>query len=360
MRIGLVLAHYGNTNVTKRFLQSLSLAVAGLVDYDPSIVFKIVIVDNSKNLIIQNDTMPRMANLEILVPRENLGYSGACSCGTESLRDCDFLFFSNNDIILFENTLTNLVKSLDVLPDLGALQPLGLRADDGEIGPTAEIDSMGITCNPLMNVFSYSNWPIEPIGTLRIDGRVFHEVFGIDGMFFGMRSKTWFELGGWDPSLFMFNEDLMISWKIRLAGLKNYVVLDSVVGHVRGSSAQGSFIKENPIYPAFYISRNKLLTMLYIYDRKWLLKYFVVGLIFEFGKNSLLSLRSRSIAHIMYYLRGLVDIGRKQRLIIEERKKVVHNVSLNTLIDDQQILSLRLSLRLIARNMRTILGEDKG
>ena len=51
-------------------------------------------------------------------------------------------------------------------------------------------------------------------------------------------SRVWEQVNGWDPDFFMFNEDSLLSWKLRLFGYRNYVALDSVILHERGGTVR--------------------------------------------------------------------------------------------------------------------------
>jgi len=307
----------------------------------------LIIVDNSGNL--EPDDLPRQLSVNILKPSKNIGYAGACYLGASNLVDADLLMFSNNDVIFTSDSLLYLVKAAASLPKAGALQPLVLRFSSSN-KPT--VDSVGLTSNPIMHGFNYCNWPVQPLKRLSLSGSIRAlEVFGVDGMCFLVNGKVWRDIDGWDPDFFMFNEDALLSWKLRLGGYRNYVILNAVVYHMRGGTAKGYFTKLNPIFPSYYTSRNKILSMLYLYKSTWLIKYLPMGLLIELAKNTLLSVQRRNSLHIWFYIKALKYIFSNSRKIRYERGKVKRLMDEDYLLNNGLILPLGFSLALLISRM---------
>jgi len=246
--------------------------------------------------------------------------------------------------------LLELWKAYSLLPNAGALQPCVLGYD-------VNVDSLGCTSNPLMFSLNYSNWPIKPIRKLHLDGCSAIEVYGVEGMVIFVSKQNWFRYGQWDPDFFMFCEDLLLSWKLRVAGLKNYVAQEAIVRHIRGGSAEGRFIKKNPIFPSYYTSRNRLLSILYLYDAKWLLEYFPLALISELAKNLFLTLHRRDVSHISYYLKGIAFILRNPAHVKCQRSKVTRLESPEDFMKKGAILSFRKWFKLILEKRSAVLSE---
>jgi GT2 family glycosyltransferase len=283
-------------------------------------------------------------------PCRNLGYAGACYVGAKLLKNTSILTFSNNDIIFTEDSLAQLLRTMQLLPKVGAVQPLVL------INGSFKVDSIGSTCNGIMHGFNYSNWPVKPLRRLSLkNGLMAIECFGIDGMMVMLRADVWEKVRGWDPSFFMFNEDGLLSWKLRLAGYKNYVALSSVVYHERGGTAKGYFTKKDPIFPSYYTSRNKILSILYIHEGVWLIIYLFASIFFEFVKNLTLSLKNRSSINLYYYLKALIFIMNARRHIISERAKVPRKLSTKHFLKKSYVLPLSTSLAWLLKRRKTIL-----
>jgi GT2 family glycosyltransferase len=181
------------------------------------------------------------------------------------------------------------------------------------------------------------------------------ECFGVDGMIFMLKRKIWEAVGGWDPAFFMFNEDVLLSWKLKLKGYKNYVALSSVVYHERGGTTKGRFTKKDPIFPSYYTSRNRILSVLYIHEGIWLIIWFFISVFFEFVKNLMLSLKNRSGINIYYFFKALVFILNNRRHIVYERKKVCRKFNASYFLKKGYIITLRTSLAWLFKRRKIIL-----
>lgn len=341
-RLGIVIVHFGDNKLrTTKCLDSFIRAASWLKKNKPLIETSIIVADNTGNLNLEN-YKSSCCHVTHFNPGSNLGYAGACYTAAKLLTNCSILLFSNNDITLHETSLLNLLITMKSLPDVGGIQPLVL------VKGSSTVDSIGSTCNALMHGFNYSNWPLRPIREFSLkSGLKVMECFGVDGMLFTLNRRAWEEVGGWDPDFFMFNEDGILSWKLRLRGYRNYVALSSVIYHERGGTAEGYFIKKNPIFSSYYTSRNKILSILYVYDGSWFVIYFFGSVIFEFLKNFTLSLNNKSAVNLYYYFKALTFILSHHSHITSERSKVLRKFDARYFIEQGYILPFWLSIRLM-------------
>jgi len=352
-RLGIVIVHFGYQSRTVRCLDSFVSAISWLKEYIPTVKTSILIVDNSGNLNLANCRHYHDAKVRYFRPKINLGYAGACYLATKLLKDASILIFSNNDIILREDALLYLLETLKSLPDAGAIQPLTL------VNGTSKVDSSGLACNSIMHGFNYSNWPIKPLDRFFLkNGLEVMECFGVDGMLLALKRKVWDEVGGWDPNFFMFNEDNLLSWKLRLKGYRNYVALNSVAFHERGGTAEGYFLKKNPIFPSYYISRNKILSVLYIYEGLWLIVYFFISVLFEFAKSVWLSLWRKSALYVYYYFRAIIFILRSHKYVVSERARVIRKLNPREFIKRGYVIPILISLAWLFHARSKILNHS--
>jgi GT2 family glycosyltransferase len=349
-RLGIVIVHFGDDKLrTLVCLDSFITAASRLKDDKSFIETSIVVADNSGNLNLEN-YKSSCCDVRHFNPGRNLGYAGACYAAAKLLADCSVLLFSNNDIILRENSLLTLFETMKSLPDVGAIQPLVIA------NGSSKVDSMGLTSNVLMQGFNYSNWPVKTVRNFVVgNGLKVMESFGVDGMLFAISRRAWEEVEGWDPEFFMFNEDNLLSWKLRLRGYKNYVAINSVICHERGGTAEGYFLKKNSIFPSYYISRNKMLSVLYIHEGAWLLMYFFGSSLFEFVKNLLLSIKNKSALHIYYYFEALTFVLSKHNHITSERAKVHRKLSVQSFLQQGYILPISTSITWLLKSRNNIL-----
>lgn len=348
-RLGVIIVHFGEKTRTIHCLESLIRALHKLKNILP-IEATVLVVDNLGNLSLKYCKVPTGIEIRYFKPSKNLGYAGACYLGAKLLRNSTLLLFSNNDILFSENSLIGLIKAVDSLPAAGAIQPLVLTSD------CLKIDSLGSTSNNIMYYFGYSNLPIKYRLILLNDLKIV-ESFGIEGAVFIIKKTVWENIGGWDPLFFMFNEDSLLSWKLRLSGYKNYVVLNSIVYHERGGTAKGHFIKKDPIFSSYYSSRNKFLSTLYIHEGYWLIIYFCILFLFEFIKNLILSIENRTGVYLYYYIRALIFVLKNRKHIVSERRKIQRKYNAMYFLKNNYTLSIKISLAWLIKSRKIILDN---
>ncbi|MCS7213904.1 MAG: hypothetical protein NZ927_06795 [Candidatus Calescibacterium sp.] len=97
---------------------------------------KIVVVDNS----LGKTKFPNLKELEVIVPRENLGSAGGYAAGISRClehKECEFIFSSDDDVLYEKNALFELRKKILELKDAGAVR----CAWKGYSGETKEVHS---------------------------------------------------------------------------------------------------------------------------------------------------------------------------------------------------------------------------
>jgi len=120
--LGIIIVHFGEVPRTMNCLCSLAKAIEKLKSSYPVRV-SVLIVDNSGNLSLENNRSLGDFEVRCFKPEKNLGYAGACYIGAKLLKDSSLLVFSNNDVVFSEDSLAQLLKALDSLPEVGAVQP---------------------------------------------------------------------------------------------------------------------------------------------------------------------------------------------------------------------------------------------
>jgi len=350
-KVGAVVVHFGDVARTFECLDSLLVAIDTIGKDSWIAGGSVVVIDNSGNVQPERVELRYGGQVTYLRPESNIGYAGGCWRGVEFLKEATVLVLCNNDIVLHKEALAKLLACLRVLPDCGALQPV--VQVKGKNPPV--IDSLGFTFSPLMNCFNYSNWNVPHLQTSQLaNGCTVTECFGAEGLFLVVRRDRFDEVGGWDPSFFMFQEDALLSWKFRLKGYKNYVCHDSVVYHERGGTARGYLLKVNPVFPAYYISRNKILCVLYLYKLSWLAKYLSIVVIFELAKNLFLSVRFRSGLYLYYYFKALLFIVGHRKHAMMERLRVVRNVDVGGFLSKRDLIPILSAFKLILQRLNDI------
>lgn len=320
--IGAVVVHYSRPDLTDTCVESLLREVSHCARSGQNV--EIVVVDNSGTY--RRPVADSRGRLRIIRPRSNLGYAGGIALGTTALRDADYYFLLNNDVEVLRGTICALLRAHEYLPNVGALQPLVLNQDG------SCCDSIGSTASPFLYGYGYYDSWLGRIRSVSVGELKALEVFGVDGMAIFVSGANWRRYG-WDPEFFMFNEDGLLTLRLKLAGLSNYVVLDAKVKHLRGASAEGRGLKRNPIFPSYYITRNRWLSMLYLYSASELLEYLPLSVLFELAKSIYLSAHLKrplhsyySIMALWYILKEGHRIRRLRRSMVARRKVTVQEL----------------------------------
>lgn len=218
MRVVVVTYSPGDTLVG--FLTSLRTATTAPYD--------VVLADNGST-----DGAPEAAvapGVALLPTGGNLGYGRAANLGAGGASG-EWLVVANPDVVWAPGSLDVLLDAAARWPDAGSLGP-AIRTPDGRLYPSARaFPSLGRGIGHA--VFGWW-WPANP-WTRSYRAEVGRPVEGPTGWLSGscmLLRRTAFEtVGGFDPSYFMYCEDMDLCRRLAEAGWKNVYVPSAVVTH---------------------------------------------------------------------------------------------------------------------------------
>lgn len=211
---------------------------------------------------------------------ENLGFAKGNNLGVRFLMQnnpCSHLLFSNDDIIIDENTdLSPMIDLLDSNRSIGAIGPDVVGLDGRHQSPHYKAVSpyrqIGWMILPFLRKKrkTMSDQPSNPI---------LHEgnCYWISGAFFMMRSDVFISVDGFDPDTFLYSEEPILAERLRSIGKTMYFYPDIKVTHHEGGTTKDSIgnngimnliIESNCIYYRKYLKTPKIIISLY----KWLAK----------------------------------------------------------------------------------------
>jgi hypothetical protein len=244
--VAVIIVHYKTFDNLRECLQSLRRS-----SYPKSSV--IIVDNNSGSYDVMRTQFPEAT---ILPSTVNLGFAKGNNVGIDVAlkKNADYIFLLNDDTVVEEETISTLVKHLQQHPEAGAIQPLLLQYHDHSVADSAgqQLLSKGGAedvkqCDTSLDI---------------------QEIFGPCAAAALYRAHIFRQVGMFDESFFLIHEDTDLSMRMRLAGLRSYLVPTAIVFHKRGIS--GSVSRRNPI-TAFYATRNLFILAL----RYWPLKYIV-------------------------------------------------------------------------------------
>jgi N-acetylglucosaminyl-diphospho-decaprenol L-rhamnosyltransferase len=205
------------------FLASLASAT--------SLPYEVVLADNGST-----DGAPEAAEgpgVRLLRTGGNLGYGKAANLGASGFEG-DWLVVANPDVVWEPGSLDALVAAGERWPAAGCLGP-AIRTPDGRLYPSARaFPSLGRgTGHAVLGPF----WPGNPwTRSYRAEqGRPEEGTTGwLSGSCMLLRRRAFESVGGFDPSYFMYCEDMDLCHRLALAGWQNVHVPGAVVTHVGG------------------------------------------------------------------------------------------------------------------------------
>ncbi|MDQ6783457.1 MAG: glycosyltransferase family 2 protein [Actinomycetota bacterium] len=200
-------------------------------------VTDIVVVDNassddSRRLL--GGTHPDVAWVDA---GGNVGYGRAANLGAAP-SSADVLV-CNPDLVVAPEAVRHLAARLAAEADLGVVGPR-LRNSDGTIYPSARtfpdlVDAMG---HGLLGLVAPQNRFTRRYRLLDWDHGDARRVDWVSGACLLVRRRAWEDLGGFDPSYFMYLEDVDLCWRAHRAGWDVGYEPAAEVTHAQGISTR--------------------------------------------------------------------------------------------------------------------------
>ncbi len=253
MKLTIIIVNYN----VKYFLEQ---ALASVKKAAENLEAEIIVVDNASSdgsAALVKSRFPEVTLLENIV---NKGFSIANNQAIKIAKG-EFVLLLNPDTLLQEDTLEKTVRFMDAHPEAGAL---GVNMIDGKgiflpeskrSLPTPAVSFYKIT--GLSALFPKSKtFGRYHLGFLNENDT--HEVDVLSGAFMLIRKKTLDTIGLLDETFFMYGEDVDLSYRIKLAGYKNYYFPETQIIHYKGESTKrGSLNYVKMFYNAMLIFAKK-------------------------------------------------------------------------------------------------------
>lgn len=245
-----------NYNV-KYFLEQALMAVRNA---SKGLDIEIFVVDNNS----VDDSVPmvkrKFPEVILIENTQNVGFSKA---NNQAIRQSagKYILLLNPDTVIKEDTLTKCIEFMDMHPDAGAL---GVKMIDGS-GKYLPESKRGFPTPFVAFCKTFGLSALFPksrqfnryhLGYL--DENQNHEVDVLAGAFMFIRNAALEKAGLLDEAFFMYGEDIDLSYRITLAGFKNYYLAETTIIHYKGESTKkGSLNYVKVFYQAMIIFAKK-------------------------------------------------------------------------------------------------------
>lgn len=224
------------------------------------------VVDNASSEGGLEEAVAGYPGVTVIRSPENLGFGRGNNVGIRRAfrdTDCEFVFLLNNDATVEPDTISVLQTAMDDHPEAGVAAPRIVLAESPDVlwyGP-GEIDwRKGSPRVPGYLGPAGSGTALKP-----------ENVTFASGCAMMIRRPVLREIGGFDPRLFMYQEDLELCLRVQRTGWMIRYVPEALVRHRGQGSERGgeeAFIPilspRNPRLPfyALHVSKGRLLSML--------------------------------------------------------------------------------------------------
>jgi GT2 family glycosyltransferase len=207
---GIVILNYNDSKTTSEMLDVIKSF---------KILDHIVVVDNnSSDNSLEVLEKYKSKKIDIVVNKENKGYAYGNNVGIRYLRDtykCDYVFISNPDIIVDENTFEVLIddfKKVDVVAP--TIKQFGEEIKGWKL-PNFKKEINTITSNRL-----YKNECVYDDAYYKVG---LNEVEVVSGCFFGIKDSVLKLIGDFDEGTFLYFEENILGYKLKSKDIKTYV-----------------------------------------------------------------------------------------------------------------------------------------
>ncbi len=244
--VAIILINWNSYEYTRKCIQSL-LAMT-FEDFD------IILVDNGSKDGSDQQLLKDFPELIFLKIINNIGFTGSNNLALNYCinRKYNYSILLNNDTIVEPDFLKVLVKYLDGHPEVGAIQPQIYFEHDRRL---------------LWNAGSYFNKWTGRASTVGYNKRSaktsndLKEVDWITGCGFLLRTELLERSGLLDESLFMYFEDVDLSFRIKDLGYKLMYHPESIIYHIAGAAYKTKKkTKEGNVNPIvhYHAARNQI------------------------------------------------------------------------------------------------------
>ena len=288
-----IVVNYNNTEDTISCLESVKLS---------SIECDVTLIDNGsseESVSSLRNGLAEFSNVKLIESKDNLGFSGGVNLGLRDDRTERYqhILLLNNDAKVEEDTVEKLIHSLENNPDLGGVNP---TIYDGRTG---EIWFAGGILYKWAGVVGHNRKLPRQKSTELENSKVLQNGY-LNGCCVLFRREVFDRIGELDEDLFMYGDDIDLSYRIRDAGWGLGYVPESTTHHWVSASTGQPEIRFNA-FRAYYDSRNWILI-----QRKRGLKGaipIICQLVVIFPYHIVLMLKQKSVRSIKWYIRGIID-----------------------------------------------------
>lgn len=301
----------------------LKLCIPSLIKTEYS-EFEIIIVDNGST----DESIEYLKNswesyIKIVQLRENSGFAEGCNIGIRQAKG-DIIALINNDMEVDKDWLKAAVQALLSNRTVAAVQPKIMQHEDKE-----KIYCAGLSVDKFGLCLS--------IGSGETDHGQYDylsEIWGSCGGAMVAWKHLLIKAGLFDPSFFIYYEDVDLSWRIKLSGYNILLVPSSLVYHV-GAGTSKSLSSQ---FVTFHKTKNLIILWLKNYSLRTLIHNWPT-LLFIIAGALLLGIKNGGFSLFIARFRSIIWVFRNLDHILKERHRVQQRIRKKEVSDDSILSS---------------------
>ncbi|OGH82268.1 MAG: hypothetical protein A2373_03635 [Candidatus Magasanikbacteria bacterium RIFOXYB1_FULL_40_15] len=260
--------------------------------------------------------------------KDNLGFAGGHNYIYDQA-DTEYAVFLNQDLYLEPDCFEKMISFMDKNPETAVVSPRLMKWNFNSLDDffSDYVDSLGLKAYKNRRVVDWmagKNWKEESSRVAKWSGGQTVEVFGVSGTVLLLRRKSADNIlyNGkfiFDPDYGSYKEDVDLAFRLRSAGNKAYVILDTCAYHDRASNIGMSAIdnkKRQPMRIKYNSYRNHIMT---IYKNEYWQNFiidFLRILCYETGKFAWFLIFDRGV------LKGWKDIWKLRKELRNRRREI--------------------------------------
>jgi len=336
--VSVIIVNYNDKNHILRCLGSLSKQT-----YKN---FEVIFVDNastdgSVEYLKEIKKYLDLPSLRIIVSNVNLGCCGGNNLGIKYARG-EYLILLNPDTCMAPTWLEELVKAARSDSKIGICQSKILYPDHRINTTGGLIDFYGLaTCR----------------GIGEIDKCQYDE--SLEGFFFAsgasllIKKSVFEDIGSLDDKLFLYYDDVDLSWRARLKGYYIHYVPTSLCIHFESSSLRQ--FREASLLSFYYNCRNRIRVLLKNYGSYNVIKRIPITLLMSLAESLSISIKKRDSRAIFMFLKALLWNMRNLKDTWKERRYIQKS----RIVSDKEIEKFMHRPAFIIESFKRRLYKDK-
>ncbi len=240
MKLAVLIVNYNVKYFLKQCLASVFGSEKELSD-GTTLELDVWVVDNDSVDGSVEMVRNEFPEVHLIVNKENVGFAKANNQAIAQTSGSDFCLLLNPDTVVENDTFVKCVDFMRLHPDTGGLTVKMVDGDGNYLKeskrgfPSPEASFYKIS--GLINLFPHSK-RIAAYYMGHLPENEVNEIEIMPGAFLMVSREAYNKIGGLDESYFMYGEDIDYSWRIRLAGFKNYYFPLTHIIHYKGESTK--------------------------------------------------------------------------------------------------------------------------